>query len=243
MTRSPGSSNTVSSPCPTSLGTVLVSLWCSHLTVTGLILSKHLTWASNACCQFHLLWILEVISVFLFRCWLTHRLSKLYVIYLIVIIITATNICQKPIRCQIGCSKNQGLSATLLFTYLILAVLGLHSCVAFSNYRKWGLLSSCCVGASYCGGFSCCRARALGHTGSVVVEHGLSCSKVYGIFMDQGSKSCLLYWQMDSFPLSCWKPSATLSGRGFCYSILQVKKWRPVYSYNPQSFTKYYLEL
>ena len=46
--------------------------------------------------------------------------------------------CQKPIRCQIGCSKNRGLSATLLFTYLMLAVLGLHSCVAFSNHRRWG---------------------------------------------------------------------------------------------------------
>ena len=31
--------------------------------------------------------------------------------------------------------------------------------------------------ASHCGGFSCCRARALGHTGSVVVACGLySCS-------------------------------------------------------------------
>ena len=129
------------------------------------------------------------------------------------------------------------------FIYLFLAVLGLHSCMAFSNYRKWGLLSSCCVTVSYCGGFSCCRAWALGHTGSAAVEHRLSCSKVYGIFMDQGSKPYLLYWQMDSFPLSCWKPSATLSGRGFCYSILQVKKQRPVYSDNPQSFTKYYLEL
>ena len=28
-------------------------------------------------------------------------------------------------------------------------------------------------------------------TGSVVVVHGLSCSKAYGIFPDQGSNSCL----------------------------------------------------
>ena len=55
MTWSLGSSNAISSLCPTSLGTVLISLWCSHLTVTGLILSKHFTWVSNAYCKFHLL--------------------------------------------------------------------------------------------------------------------------------------------------------------------------------------------
>ena len=34
----------------------------------------------------------------------------------------------------------------------------------------------CCGGrASHCGGFSCCRARALGVRASVVVARGLSC--------------------------------------------------------------------
>ena len=45
-----------------------------------------------------------------------------------------------------------------LFIYLFLAVLGLH----------------CSAWASHCGGFSCCRARALGAQASVVVVHGLS---------------------------------------------------------------------
>ena len=36
--------------------------------------------------------------------------------------------------------------------------------------------SSCGVQASHCGGFSCCRAWALGHKGSVVAVHGLPCS-------------------------------------------------------------------
>ena len=43
-----------------------------------------------------------------------------------------------------------------------------------------------CVGsslqcqASHCSGFSCCRARALGAWASVVVAHGLSCSRHVG---------------------------------------------------------------
>ena len=40
--------------------------------------------------------------------------------------------------------------------------------------------------ASPCSGFSCCEAEALGHMGSVVVAHRLSCSVVCGIFPDQG---------------------------------------------------------
>ena len=38
--------------------------------------------------------------------------------------------------------------------------------------------------------------------GSVVVVLGLSCSAALGIFPDQGSNLCLLYWQVDSLPLS-----------------------------------------
>ena len=33
---------------------------------------------------------------------------------------------------------------------------------------------------------------------SIVVEHGLNCSKACGIFLDQGSNLCLLHWQADS---------------------------------------------
>ena len=35
----------------------------------------------------------------------------------------------------------------------------------FSSCSNWGLLSSWAVWASHCGGFSCCRAWALGHVG------------------------------------------------------------------------------
>ena len=47
-------------------------------------------------------------------------------------------------------------------------------------------------------GFSCWRARALGHTGSVAMAHELSCSVACGIFPDQESNLCLLHRQADS---------------------------------------------
>ena len=78
--------------------------------------------------------------------------------------------------------------------------------------------------ASHLGGFSCDRTQALGdglqevwhlgHVGSVVVVpgfwntglvimvHRLICSRACGIFLDQGSKSCLWHWQTNSLPLS-----------------------------------------
>ena len=44
-------------------------------------------------------------------------------------------------------------------------------------------------------------AHGLQSTGSVVVEHGPSCSTACVIFPDQGSNPCLLHWQTDSLPL------------------------------------------
>ena len=47
-----------------------------------------------------------------------------------------------------------------------MADLSLHcSGQAFSSCSEWGLLSSCGVRASHCGGLSCCRAQALEHAG------------------------------------------------------------------------------
>ena len=59
---------------------------------------------------------------------------------------------------QVGFFFFLSLLKKLLFIYLFLASLGLR----------------CGVRASHCGGFSCCRARALGVWASVVVAHGLS---------------------------------------------------------------------
>ena len=53
--------------------------------------------------------------------------------------------------------------------------------------------SSCGARASHCGGFSCCRARALGTRTSVVVVRGLSCSEACDIFPDQGLNPCPLH--------------------------------------------------
>ena len=50
---------------------------------------------------------------------------------------------------------------------------------AFGGER--GLLSSCGAQALHCGGFSCCRAQALEHSGSVVGARRLSCSSACGV--------------------------------------------------------------
>lgn len=39
-------------------------------------------------------------------------------------------------------------------------------------------------------------------TNPTFIAHGLSCSTDCGIFLDQGSKPCLLHWQADSWQLS-----------------------------------------
>ena len=79
----------------------------------------------------------------------------------------------------------------------VLAVLDLPCCArASSGCGEWGLLSTCGVRASHCGGFSCCGAWALGTWASGFVAHGLSCSSVWGIFLDEGSTRvpCIGRW-------------------------------------------------
>ena len=85
----------------------------------------------------------------------------------------------------------------LLMHLFLLVVLGLHCCSrAFSS----------------CGERGCLVAVArLRHTdASAVVAHGLSSSAVHGIFLNQGSNLCSLYWQADSYPL-CHQGSPSLS--------------------------------
>ena len=72
-----------------------------------------------------------------------------------------------------------------------------------------GLLTSCRRRTARCAGFSCCGAEPLGawasvvstRMGSVVAAQRLSHSVAHGIFLDQGSNSCPLHWQADSYPL------------------------------------------
>ena len=64
--------------------------------------------------------------------------------------------------------------------------------LAFSSSLEWG------TGASVCSGFSACGACTLGSWALVSLVGGLSCSEAHGIFLDQGSDLCSLYWQADS---------------------------------------------
>ena len=72
-------------------------------------------------------------------------------------------------------------------------MLGLCCCVGLSLVAVCGLLI---VMASLA------AAPRLLSTGSVVVAHGLSCSRACGIFLDQRLNRHLLRWQSDSLPLS-----------------------------------------
>ena len=93
-------------------------------------------------------------------------------------------------------------------------------CRLFSSCSKQGLLSGCGARASHCGclllrstSSRMCRLPQLWHvdsvvavcglwsTGSLVVEHGLSCFAACGIVSDWGSNLYLLH-QQDSLPLS-----------------------------------------
>ena len=75
---------------------------------------------------------------------------------------------------------------------LTFAVLDLCCCVrAFCSGSGQGLLSSSSPWSSHCCGFSCCRARALGHVGSVAVAHQLSHPAARGIFLDEGSNQMI----------------------------------------------------
>ena len=106
----------------------------------------------------------------------------------------AVEIVKKINGCQMVFLKNR-------FIYLFLAVLGL--CCFTRTFSSCGerrlLFIAVSGGYSHCVGFSC--AHALGLWASVVVAHGLSCSKACGISPDQGLNSCFLHWQMDAIPL------------------------------------------
>ena len=88
---------------------------------------------------------------------------------------------------------------TCLFSILFICLFG---CAGSSLLS--GLFSSCGERGllSRFSDFSCCRSWALHARASAAVVHRLSCLPACGIFQDQGSKPCLLHWQVDSLPLS-----------------------------------------
>ena len=93
----------------------------------------------------------------------------------------------------------------LLFIYLILGCTGSYCCSqAFSSYGEWGLLSSCDVQASPCGGFSrgvpgcrnCGIWAQLYHTDLVALWHVQSCGT-----RDRTGISSIVRWIVDSYSL------------------------------------------
>ena len=77
---------------------------------------------------------------------------------------------------------------------IFLAVLGLHCCVqVFSRCGRRGL-------EAYTG-FSLWWSVGSKWGGSVTVAQRLSCPTACGIFLDQESSLCPLYWQLDSSPV------------------------------------------
>ena len=89
--------------------------------------------------------------------------------------------------------KGTPLSGTglALFLFIYLSALDIHCCAqAFSSYTEQRLLSRFSAQDS-CGGFSCCRAQALGTPAGSVVVAGQAL----------GSNMSPLHWQMDSYLL------------------------------------------
>ena len=101
----------------------------------------------------------------------------------------------------------QTLVITILLSFKIIFIFGCAGSsllpTGFFGWDEQGLLFIA-VRAFYCGGFSCCWARAPGAKASGVVAQGLSCSVTCEVFLDQGSNLCLLLHLADSLPLSHW---------------------------------------
>ena len=97
---------------------------------------------------------------------------------------------------------------------------------AFSSFGEQRPLSNCDMWASHCGGFSCCRALALGCLGfrgcsslqlwsmsSVVVVHRFNCPAACGIFPGQVLNPCPLHWQVI---LNHWTAREVLDATFWC---------------------------
>ena len=115
-------------------------------------------------------------------------------------------------------------------------------CWVFAASRAF---SSCCekdysssVNGRLIAGAPCCRTRTLEHVGSVIVEHGLSCSSACGIFSDQDSNPCSLPWQMDSFfflllfLFISWRLITLQYCSGFCHTLT----WMALLLLSPKVF-------
>ena len=76
---------------------------------------------------------------------------------------------------QLGNSEDKLFKKKKIIYLFIFGCVGsLLLCTGFLQLRRAGATLCCSTQASYCGGFSCCGARALGSRASVVVALRLS---------------------------------------------------------------------
>ena len=77
-----------------------------------------------------------------------------------------------PLKKNLG-GGSGGIFILSIYLSIFLAALSLRCCVR-ALVAASGVTLRCGAQASHCGGFSCCRAQALGAQASVVAARGLS---------------------------------------------------------------------
>ena len=114
-----------------------------------------------------------------------------------------------------------------------MAALGLSCCSwALSSCSEQGLLSSCGARASRYGGFSC-GARALGHSGSVAVVHGLGCPQVWESSQTRGwsrfpciGRRILYHWTTGETLMFILSPNHLfISTHNMLDIVLKIQSW------------------
>ena len=115
-----------------------------------------------------------------------------------------------------------------VYIYTYIGSTGLCCCrQAFSSCREWGLffVTVCKLLIAMASLVAEHRLKVPGpqqlqHIGSVAVALKFqSTSSAYGILQDQGSNSCPVCWQADSYPLHHWgSPNSVL------YTLLSLNK-------------------
>ena len=110
-------------------------------------------------------------------------------------------------------------------------------CRLFTSYTERGRLSSCEAGPSHCGGFFCCRERALDARASAVLAGGLQSAD---------SVSCGTWAQLLRNTWNLAGPgikyvSPALAG-GFLSTVLPGKSWKfqIIYNEHSMSFTFFF---
>ena len=110
-------------------------------------------------------------------------------------------------------------------------------CKGLPQFRALSSLQQGGGGTLRCSDISCCRARALGCTASIVVVWGLSCPTACEIFPDQGSNPCPRHWRLPRCAVVETLPGSTgiagsipgsgrSPGEGNTGNLLHILAWR-----------------